>query len=89
MSALPFRGKHLARIVAAVVAVLAAAPAWACPVCFGETDSPMAHAAELSILFMVIVTYVVIVGGFAVFLALRVKARRNRTLTNAAATSNS
>ncbi|HEX9736774.1 MAG TPA: hypothetical protein VGG06_32815 [Thermoanaerobaculia bacterium] len=72
-------GKIVARIVTAGLAALAAAPVWACAVCFGETDSPMARGAELSIMFMVGVTYVVIVGGVAAFLALRFKARRNQT----------
>ena len=73
-------GKNAARIVTAVLAALAAAPAWACTVCFGETDSPMARGAEVSILFMLGVTYVVIGGGVAAFLALRFRARRNKTL---------
>lgn len=64
--------------VPAIVAVLAvlASPGFACPVCFGDSDSPMAGAANLSILFMVIVTYVVILGGLATVFALRLKARR-------------
>lgn len=74
-------GKNVTRIVTAVLAALAAVPAWACAVCFGETDSPMARGAEFSILFMLVVTYVVIGGGVAAFLALRIRARRNETLT--------
>lgn len=74
-------GKNLTRIVTAVLAALAAAPAWACATCFGATDSPMAQGVDLSILFMLVVTYGVIGGGVAAFLALRIRARRNKTLT--------
>ena len=41
----------------------------------------MARGVDFSILFMLVVTYVVIGGGVAAFLALRIRARRNKTLT--------
>jgi heme/copper-type cytochrome/quinol oxidase subunit 2 len=73
--------KCLPRILA-VLALAAswawAAPSFACPVCFGDTDSPMAGAANLSILFMMIVTYVVILGGLATVFVLRMKARKKQ-----------
>lgn len=69
-------GTLFSRILVAFVAVAAAAPAFACPVCFGESDSPVARAADLSVLFMMIVTYAVIVGGLAAFFVLRFRARR-------------
>ena len=53
-----------------------ASPAEACSVCFGETESPMARGAEMSILFMAVLTYLVIFGGAAFFVALRIRARR-------------
>jgi len=40
--------------------------ALACPVCFGESDSPMASAAKLSVLFMLVMT-VGVLGAFATF----------------------
>jgi len=40
--------------------------ALACPVCFGESDSPMASAAKLGVLFMLVVT-VGVLGAFASF----------------------
>lgn len=61
----------------ALLAILGAAlPAAACPVCYGDTDSPMVEAAEASILFMAILTYALIFGGVALFIVLRRRARR-------------
>ena len=47
---------------------LVAAPraAFACPVCFGDNDSPMALAMNMGILFMLIIVAAVL-GGFASF----------------------
>lgn len=47
---------------------LIAAPraAFACPVCFGENDSPMALAMNMGILFMLIIVAGVL-GAFASF----------------------
>ncbi len=61
--------------LAAMLAV--AAPALACPVCFGESDSPIVEGAERSILFMIGVTYTVIGSGVAAFVVLR---RRSRNI---------
>jgi hypothetical protein len=59
-------------------ALIVAAPraAFACPVCFGQSDSPMAYATNMSILVMLGFTGVVL-GGFGSFiyhLARRAKA---------------
>ena len=57
---------------------LLAAPraAFACPVCFGENDSPMALAMNMGILFMLIIVAGVL-GGFAsYFIYLIRRARR-------------
>lgn len=40
--------------------------ALACPVCFGQSDSPMASAANMSILVMLVIT-VAVLAGFASF----------------------
>jgi hypothetical protein len=60
-----------------VVLVLLAAPraAWACPVCFGQNDSPMASAANLSILAMLIVTGGVLAAFASFFVYLMRRAR--------------
>ena len=62
----------------------AASPAWACSVCFGKADSPIVKGVELSVIFMVGVTYTVITGGFASFFLLRLRARRKMLAEGAA-----
>ena len=54
-----------------------AAPSLACPVCFGESDSPIIEGAQSSMLFMIGVTYTVIGSGVAAFVVLR---RRSRSI---------
>ena len=49
--------------------------AFACPVCFGQSDSPMASAANLSILVMLIIT-VGVLGAFASFFIYLVRRAR-------------
>ncbi len=61
-----------------------AAPAFGCPVCFGETDSPMVHGMQASVLFMVAVTYTLIVGGLVTFFVLRRRALSQSTIASAA-----
>jgi hypothetical protein len=39
----------------------------ACGVCFGNSDSDMAHGARLSVLFLLVLTYLVIGGGVGAF----------------------
>ena len=48
----------------------------ACPVCFGETDAPIVQGIEASVLFMIGVTYCLILGGVAMFFLLRRRALR-------------
>jgi len=47
----------------------------ACGVCFGNSDSAMAHGARLSVLFLLVLTYLVIGGGVAAFFHARSRAR--------------
>jgi len=61
-------------LVAALLAV--AARSHACPVCFGDIDSPIIDGLQSSILFMVGVTYFEILSGVAAFILLRRRARR-------------
>ena len=63
----------------AALAMLAVASAsMACPVCFGESDSPIVKGAEYSILFMMGVTYALIGGGLATAIFLRRRQRRRQ-----------
>lgn len=66
-----FRGA----LVALVLLALAPAAA-ACPVCFGDTDAPIMRGVEASVLFMVGLTYFLILGGVVTFVLLRRRARR-------------
>jgi hypothetical protein len=55
--------------------LLAPRVASACPVCFGQSSSPMVEAAKMGVLFMLGVT-VVMLGAFATFfIHLRRRAR--------------
>ena len=60
-----------------VLLTVVAAPrtAFACPVCFGQSDSPMASAANLSILVMLIIT-VGVLAAFASFFIVLVRRAR-------------
>src|SRR5438874_2120007 len=60
-----------------VLLMVVAAPraAFACPVCFGQSDSPMASAANLSILVMLIITVGVLAAFASFFIYLMRRAR--------------
>ena len=60
-----------------VLLVMLAAPraAYACPVCFGQSDSPMASAANLSILVMLIITVAMLAAFASFFIVLMRRAR--------------
>jgi hypothetical protein len=77
--------KSLLQAVTVLLVLGFAAPAFGCPVCFGETDSPMVHGVQASILFMVAVTYTLIVSGLVTFFVLRRKALRQSAAIAAAA----
>ena len=59
-----------------VVLLASAGPSFACTVCFGQADSPMVEGLQVSVLFMVGVTYFVILSGVATFFVVRMRARR-------------
>lgn len=69
-----------------IMLAIVAAPraAFACPVCFGQSDSPMAWATNVAILFMLGVTGSVLTGfaGFIIYLVRR--ARQFEDSANAA-----
>jgi hypothetical protein len=47
----------------------------ACGVCFGNSNSDMARGARLSVMFLLVLTYLVIGGGVAAFFHSRSRAR--------------
>ena len=59
------------------VALLKAPEVLACPVCYGSSDDEVIRGAELSVLFMVGVTYALLMGGGVLAVVLfRRRARR-------------
>ena len=57
----------MARLVATIVLLGMPRAALACPVCFGENDSPLASAMNLGILAMLGVV-VAVLAGFGLFI---------------------
>jgi hypothetical protein len=68
--------KYFAGILTVLLFLGLAAPSFGCPVCFGATDSPMVNGVQASVLFMIAMTYTVIVGGGVTFFFLRRRALR-------------
>lgn len=56
----------------------AAAPAWACAVCYGDSEAPMTAGMNNAIVFLLAVVAVVQGGFVAMFLGFRRRARRLR-----------
>ena len=59
--------------------------AMACPVCFGNSDAPMAKATNTGIIFMIVVVGVVLVGFAAFFINLIRRANASSAVDDAAA----
>jgi Na+-transporting NADH:ubiquinone oxidoreductase subunit NqrD len=73
-------------VVGAFALSLIAAPraALACPVCFGNSDAPMAIATNTGVLFMLGVVAVVLVGFASFFISLIRRANRAAAQTDSA-----
>lgn len=65
--------------VLAVLAVALAGQAGACPVCYGDSDAPVIKGAQISVLFMALVTYFLIGGGVVAGVLLHRRARKMQT----------
>jgi hypothetical protein len=63
-------------LAALALALVVAAEAAACPVCFGETDDQVVEGVRWSVVFLGALVYVLMGGGVAMFLVLRRRARR-------------
>jgi hypothetical protein len=63
--------------VALIMALMLAVPraALACPVCFGQSDSPMAQGVNMGVFFLLGVVVVVLAGFAAFFIYLARRAR--------------
>jgi hypothetical protein len=71
------------RFVATITLLLAPRAALACPVCFGQSDSPLAKGVNMGVLFMLGTVVVVLVGfaSFMIYLARRAKMFAGETST--------
>ena len=63
------------RLVVTLALVLAPRAALACPVCFGQSDSPLAKGVNMGVLFLLGTITAVLIGfaSFMVYLARRAK----------------
>jgi hypothetical protein len=59
------------------LAVLLAADAFACPVCYGGASGSMIDGAKLSVIFLGALVYLMIGGGIGMVLLLRRRVRKN------------
>ncbi len=60
----------------AIVMLSLATNAFACSVCFGDSDHPIVKGLEASVIFLVGVTYSLLGGGVTTFFLLRRRAKR-------------
>ena len=68
--------KHVLLGLATLIMFGLATSAFACPVCFGDSDHPIVKGLEASVLFLVAVTYSLLGGGVTTFFLLRRRAKR-------------
>ncbi|MEM7350038.1 MAG: hypothetical protein AAF657_04475 [Acidobacteriota bacterium] len=62
--------------LATVAMLCLATNAFACSVCFGDSDHPIVKGLEASVVFLVAVTYTLLGGGVVTVILLRRRARR-------------
>jgi integral membrane sensor domain MASE1 len=69
------RLKHVLRLIATVALVAAPRVALACPVCFGQSDSPLAKGVNMGVLFLLgtITAVLIAFASFMIYLARRAK----------------
>lgn len=69
---------RIVRTTAALVAGwLVAAPAFACPVCYGQAEGSVIDGAKLSVIFLGALVYVLIGGGIALAVVVHRRAVKN------------
>ena len=74
-------GRWAVRALLASLMLAVPRVALACPVCFGQSDSPLAQGVNMGVYFMlaVVVGVLAAFAGFFVYLARRAKAFANET----------
>ena len=70
------RARPLVLALAALAMLATATSAFACPVCYGESNDPIVKGAQASMLFMAVLTYLLLGTGVVSFLLLRRRAKR-------------
>lgn len=70
------RRKTCFGILVALALLAPATSVFGCPVCFGDSDAPIVKGVEMSVLFMMGITYFLISGGVVAAVLLRRRARR-------------
>ena len=68
--------RRIVWLVLILAMLVPASASFACPVCFGEVDHPVIDGLQASIIFMVAVTYTVILGVVVAVILLGRRARR-------------
>lgn len=66
-----------ARVGVMVAGWLVAAPAFACPVCYGQAEGSIIDGAKLSVIFLGALVYVLIGGGIALAVVVHRRAVKN------------
>jgi len=66
-------------VVVAALSLAAPRAALACPVCFGDSNAPMAIAANAGIIFMLVIVAAVLCGFASFFIYLMRRAKRVAT----------
>ena len=79
------RYRSLVLWLAAIALLSWTANAFGCTVCFGDSDDPIVKGLEASVLFLIGVTYFLIIGGLTTFILLRRRAKRQAVLQPAQA----
>jgi len=67
--------RYVRQLLTTLLIVGAPRAAMACPVCFGQSDAPMAQAMNMGIMLMLVVV-VAVLGGFATFIVSLVRRAR-------------
>jgi uncharacterized membrane protein (DUF4010 family) len=76
--------RRLARLTLSAALVLAPRAALACPVCFGQSDSPLAKGVNMGVLFLLGTVTLVLIGfaSFMIYLARRAKVFAGDSIDN-------
>jgi hypothetical protein len=68
-------GKRLTQVVVTLLLLAAPRTALACPVCFGENDSPLTNAMRVGVIFMLVIVAGVLAAFASFFIYLMRRAK--------------